>query len=253
MSRLGLVTAATAGTLALTGAVRSRTPERGALCVGTLTPAYLEPPALEALVDEAPAPMRLIVNPANGPGPSADPAYRRVIERAQASGARVLGYVATTFGRRDSASVEADVARYREWYAVDGIFLDEVARDSVHLPHYVALRRAIGDAFVVLNPGMVPTRGYFALADIVVTYEGPFADYARRLALEPAWLRDVPPAKTAHLVYAATRDEARSLFAAPPRAGSLYVTSGSLPNPWGAPPPDLREAQAARSAPCSAP
>ena len=43
------------------------------MCVGTLTPAYLEPPALKALVDEAPAPMLLIVNPANGPGPSVGP------------------------------------------------------------------------------------------------------------------------------------------------------------------------------------
>ena len=100
MSRLALITAATVSTLALTGVVWSRTPLRDAVCVGTLTPAYLEPPALQALVDEAPAPMLLIVNPANGPGPRSDPAYRRVIEHAQASGARVLGYVATTFGAR---------------------------------------------------------------------------------------------------------------------------------------------------------
>ena len=66
-------------------------------------------------------------------------------------------------------------------------------------------------------------------------------------------MRDVPPDQTAHLVYAATRDEAISLFAAPAHAGSLYVTSGSLPNPWGAPPPYLREEQAARSSACSAP
>ncbi len=116
---------------------------------------------------------------------------------------------------------------------MDGIFLDEVAHDVVHLPYYVALRRAIGDAFVVLNPGTVPARGYFALADVVVTYEGPFADYARRLALEPGWLRDVPPAKTAHLVYAATRDEAISLFAAPPRARLAVRHLGLAPEPLG--------------------
>ena len=52
---------------------------------------------------------------------------------------------------------------------------------------------------------MVPARGYFDLADLVVTYEGPFADYARRLAGEPEWVRDEP---TAHLVYAASREQA---------------------------------------------
>ena len=186
MSRLALITAATVGTLALTGVVWSRTPQRDAVCVGTLTPAYLEPPALEALVDEAPAPMLLIVNPANGPGPSSDPAYRRVIERAQASGARVLGYVATTFGARardQRRGRRRPLPRVvRRW---TGSSSTRSPTTCVHLPYYVALRRAIGDAFVVLNPGMVPARGYFALADVVVTYEGPFADYARRLALEP--------------------------------------------------------------------
>ena len=87
----------------------------------------------------------------------------------------MLGYVATTFGARPATSVTANIARYREWYGVDGIFLDEVAHDVVHLPYYVALRRAIGDV-VVLNPGTVPARGYFALADVVVTYEGPVAE-----------------------------------------------------------------------------
>ena len=154
----------------------------------------------------------------------------------------MLGYVATTFGARDRRQCRG---RRRA--------LPRVVRRRRDLPRRGRPRRrpaavlrgaqraAIGDTFVVLNPGMVPARGYFALADVVVTFEGPFADYARRLALEPGWLRDMPPAKTAHLVYAASRDEASSLFAAPPRAGSLYVTSGSLPNPWGAPPPYLRE------------
>ena len=85
---------------------------------------------------------------------------------------------------------------------------------------------------------MVPARGYFDLADLVVTYEGPFADYARRLASEPGWVRDE---RTAHLVYAASREQADALFAAPARSTSLYVTSGVQPNPWGDPPPYLQD------------
>ena len=207
VGRTPRVAAATADARVLT---RHRAPERDAVGAGTLIPAYGQPPALEALVDEAPAPMVLVVNPANGPGATADPAFRRVIERARAREARVLGYVATTFGARATTAVEAEVARYREWYELDGMFVDEVAHDSLRLPYYVGLRRAIGAGFVVLNPARVPTRGYFALADVVVTYEGPAADYARRLGLEPSWLRDVPRDQTAHLVYAATRDDARS-------------------------------------------
>ena len=173
-----------------------RTPRPSAACLGTLVPAYVEPQAIDDLTDGAPGPRLLIINPSNGPGASSSRAYRRAVERAQASGAHVLGYVASTFGARASSAVEADVARYRDWYGVDGIFLDEVAHDAGQLPYYEALAgaiRATGESLLVLNPGTVPARGYFALADMVVTYEGPFSDYAPRLAQEPAWVRDVPP------------------------------------------------------------
>ena len=243
-----LLLVAMLGTLVLTGVVWSETPRPSAACLGTLVPAYVEPQAIDDLTDGAPGPRLLIINPSSGPGASSSRAYRRAVERAQASGAHVLGYVASTFGARAASAVEADVARYREWYGVDGIFLDEVAHDAGQLPYYEALAgaiRATGESLLVLNPGTVPARGYFALADLVVTYEGPFSDYAPRLAQEPAWVRDVPPAQIAHLVYATTREQAVSLFAAPARSGSLYVTSGTPPNPWGTPPPYLREEQAA--------
>ena len=84
--------------------------------------------------------MLLIVNPANGPGPSARPGLP-ARDRAR-PGERQRACWATS--RRRSArgpatDVEADVARYRDWYGVDGIFLDEVAHDGVQLPYYVAL------------------------------------------------------------------------------------------------------------------
>ncbi len=239
-------------TLALTGVVWNRTPEQTAGCLGTLTPAYLQADGIQALTDGAHGPLLLILNPHSGPGQSASGAYRRAVERAQAGGTRVLGYVATTFGARPAADIEADAGRYRDWYGIDGIFLDEVAGDTDSLAYYRALSRSI-DGLLVLNPGTVPAREYFALADMVVTFEGPFSAYAATLAKEPGWLREIPPAKIAHLVYAASRPQAVSLFAGPARSGSLYVTSGVLPDPWGAPPPYLREEQAARSSNCPAP
>jgi len=223
-----LVSAVILGTLVLA----TRTPERRTACVGTLIPAYVPPQAFSDLE----GPHTLIVNPASGPGERPNASWRWAIERAQAGGSRVLGYVPTTYARRDPAAVEADAERYRAWYGVDGIFLDEVTHDEADLPYYRRLR--LDAPVLVLNPGMVPARGYFDLADLVVTYEGPYADYARRLAREPEWVRDEP---TAHLVYAASREQADELFAAPARSTSLYVTSGVQPNPWGAPPPYLQD------------
>jgi hypothetical protein len=237
----------------IAGAVLGRAAVLSPACAPSLVPAYLRPDALIALTDAAPGPRLLIVNPASGPGEHEEDAYRDAIERAQARGARVLGYVPTTFGTRAVDAVLADAERYHAWYGVDGIFLDEVTHDDAHLPYYEQLSRTLRAAGeLVLNPGMVPARGYFDLADVVVTYEGPFADYATRLAHAPEWLDDVPKAQTAHLVYAASLAQARELFAATPADIHLYVTSGVLPDPWGSPPPPyLREEAQRRSQECS--
>jgi spherulation-specific family 4 protein len=235
----------------LASVVLGRTPDRSR-CAPSLIPAYLRPDALVALADAAPGPRLLIVNPASGPGERPDADYRRAIGHAQANGARVLGYVATTFGARHSAAVLADAEHYRAWYGIDGIFLDEVAHGEPELPYYAALSRRLRDrGELVLNPGMVPAPGYFDLADVVVTYEGPFADYAPRLAQAPGWVREIPEDRTAHLVYAASLAQARSIFSSTPPGVHLYVTSGTQPDPWGSPPPPyLREEAERRSQAC---
>jgi hypothetical protein len=248
---VALVSVVVIGTVLLTSVVLGRASERETGCAASLIPAYLSPQGIADLADAAPGPRLLIVNPASGPGERTDPDFRRAVAHAQAGGAKVLGYVPTTFGARRSAAVLADVERYREWYGVDGIFLDEVSHDEAQLPYYAGLsRRLNGEGELVLNPGTVPARGYFDLADLVVTFEGPFADYASRLAEAPAWLKDVPADRTAHLVYAASAAQARSIFAATPRDVHLYVTSGSPPDPWGTPPPYLREEADSRSPRC---
>jgi len=242
----------TVGAGLLASAVLGRPAERGTTCAPSLIPAYLRPDGIVALADAAPGRRLLIVNPASGPGEHPDADYRRAIAHAQARGARVLGYVATTFGARHSAAVLADAERYRDWYGVDGIFLDEVSHDDAQLPYYAALSRSLhDDGELVLNPGTVPARGYFDLADVVVTYEGPFADYATRLAQAPDWLADIPADRTAHLVYAASLTEARSLLASAGPDLHLYVTSGTPPDPWGSPPPYLREEAERRSQGCA--
>ena len=77
----------------------------------------------------------------------------------------------------------------------------------------------------------MPARGYFDVGDIVVTFEGPFAEYAAALRAMPEWLRELPPRQTAHLVYGAGHEQALEAVRQS-TAGYFYATSGSLPNPW---------------------
>ena len=81
---------------------------------------------------------------------------------------------------------------------------------------------------------MVPARGYFDLADLVVTYEGPFADYARAARAGARLAARRPADRTAHLVYAASLDAGALAVRLHRRADvHLYVTSGTPPEPVG--------------------
>lgn len=233
MSRAAVIVSA--GTVLLVTAVLSRGAERRAPCPGSLVPAYVDPEALARIAAAAEPPRLLVLNPASGPGAQPQPAYWRVVAAAQAAGTRVLGYVPTAYGARPAAAVEADARRYAAWYEADGVFLDETAHDDARLPYYAALVRRLRDggaAPVVLNPGTVPARGYFAVADVVVTFEGPAADYRRRLARMPAWIHEIPPQRMAHLLYAASGEEALAALRAPSGAGYVYATPGTPPDPW---------------------
>jgi len=202
-------------------------------CAAALAPAYVGPELLRRFVTSRDAPDIVVMNPANGPGRRRD-AWAAAVDAAHHSGARVLGYVHTGYGTRPPDEALADARRYRSWYGADGVFLDEVSPSVELLPHYRRLAdgaRAAGLDLIALNPGVVPARGYFGIADVVVTYEGPYVGYEAALAAQPGWVRHLPSGATAHLIYAATRDQAREAVAA--RAGArVYATPGRMPNPW---------------------
>jgi len=230
--------------LAVLLASRGDAVEREQPCRMTLIPAYVPPNALIDLVAGSTRPRTIVINPASGPGQRHLPGYQRAVEAARTAGTRVLGYVPTGYANRDAAVVKADIDRYVEWYGVDGIFLDEVAHSADKVPHYQELSRyvrASGSDLVVINPGLVPARAYFELADIVVTFEGPYADYARAIREMPAWVREISSEKISHIAYAASSADARELDALSTGARYVYATTGVGPNPWSALPPYLEE------------
>jgi hypothetical protein len=244
-----LASAAAAGAIVLVTLLTTRGAERRPTCRTTLIPAYVPPHALVELARASSRPRLLVVNPASGPGPEAVPAYRAAVRAAQRAGARVLGYVHTGYGARPAAEVMADIDRYVSWYGVDGVFLDEASHDVERLGYYAALgRRArAGDAHrvVVLNPGVVPAREYFDLADVIVTFEGPYAAYGAAMDAMPDWVGHQPPGRVAHLVYDASRRQAMAIVSHPQQAGYVYATSGSMPDPWRTVPSYLHEEERA--------
>jgi spherulation-specific family 4 protein len=245
-TRVGLAAICGLGVLAMVAVAMAVRSADGEECRSALIPAYLRPDGI-AQIAQRPVRRRIVVvNPDNGPGAAPQRGYRSAIAAQQRAGTRVLGYVHTGWGARDPAVVRADAERYRAWYGVDGVFFDESSHDGAHLPYYEDLARqarASGARVVALNPGTIPARGYFDLADVVVTFEGAYPAYADAVRRAPGWLRDVAPGKVAHLLYGASREEALRAVRED-SAGFVYATSASLPDPWSTLPAYLDELEA---------
>jgi hypothetical protein len=209
----------------------------GTLLVPLYVHPAVDPGAWRALERAAHRLYGVVLNVADGPGPGApDAAFTAAARRLRDAGVRLFGYVDTGYGTRPVQDAARDVRRHREWYGARGVFLDRAAAGRDRLPYYRRLAHAArlgGARAVVLNPGVHPDPAYADLADLLVTYEGTWTDYAA--AAVPGWTAAHPPARFCHLVYgvpgdAAARDVART--AARRGAGVHCAVPGTPPNPW---------------------
>jgi hypothetical protein len=241
-----------AGALVATSADDGGTPQpaRDARMTA-LVPAYFYPAGRRLadwarLADAARSiPLEVILNPASGPGKKRDLNYVAVVDRLHRSGARILAYVDSDYGRRAPGAVEKDLRTYREFYAVDGFFIDQMANTPEAVDYYRSIRRLIRRIdprlAVVGNPGTGTLPEYFDVADRLVTFEGSartFAAYDPQ-ALSPR-TAGTPPGRFAAIIHgvadvSAGRDTlARALQTG---SGAVYVTDQRMPNPYlGLPP-----------------
>lgn len=189
----------------------------------------------------------VVINPASGPGSAPDPNYIAALRHALPAGIQPYGYVDTAYGARPPDVVRTEALEYRSLYGVAGIFLDQVAAGQDLLGYYEALSatlHSLGFA-VAINPGQpdIDPR-YLATGEHVVTFEGTYDQYL--LQRFPPWTGHVSPEKTWHLIYgaASAREMRHALRLAGERhASRVYVTNGSMPNPWDRLPPYWSEQQ----------
>lgn len=182
-----------------------------------------------------------VMNPSTGPGASANPDYAQAIAGCHASGQHVIGYVHTSYGRRASATVRAEIDAYYAFYpGIDGIFLDEMSNDPVTRAYYRSLYQYVrGKPLpheVVGNPGAAaPTAWQLStpVADAVLIFEGTASDYARWSP--PGWVRNQVASRIANAIYDTPDESAMRQVCATSKtrnAGYAYVTDDVLPNPW---------------------
>lgn len=229
LAAAGMAACAVAAVLLLSG------PDRTETCLRQLVPAYFAPGTPGGwdalLAGTPPGVATVIVNPANGPGTAPDPRYAEVLDAVRKKDIEVVGYVHTRFGTRPAAEVTADMERYREWYGIEGIFMDEASSLAADVPYYRDLAARV-DGTAILNPGRVPDEAYAEVADIVVSFEGPRTAYAD--ATFPEWTTEHDARRFAHLVYEAAGVAPGTVerLAAERHAANVYVTDDTGANPW---------------------
>lgn len=204
-----------------------------------VVPAYFHPAVhpgqWEWLAEHAPEVRLVILNVASGPGAGPDPVFQAAVERLHRAGVAVAGYVDTDYGRRPMQQALIEVGRYQDWYRTGGVCFDRAAVTAEHLAHYAALTaraRTMGAELVFFNHGGYPLEAYADHADLLGTFEGPWEAY-RRLAV-PRWTATRAAGKFYHVVYAVPpeRSEDALALAVRRRAGAVYITDRSGPNPY---------------------
>jgi hypothetical protein len=220
--------------------IQPATPAGG--CQDTYVPSMFYPDSdWTQAIDTKPAPRVMLLNVDNGPGSAPLSHFQAVVRQAQAAGITVLGYSSTEYGQRPIGSVEAEVREYRAWYGVNGILLDLTQGTPGELSYYRTLasyiRATVPGAVVWLNPGDYPDPSFMSIANVVMVFEGSYAQYVADQV--PGWVSQYQPDQFVHVIYATPRSDLASAvrLSRARRAGYLFVTNlpGS-PNPYDAMP-----------------
>jgi hypothetical protein len=258
-------------------------------------PAYADPVAESAswtqLATSTPGSVGIVVaNVANGPGSRPQADWSAMIHSTRLSGSRVLGYVDTGYlgspslanpnglptragalGRQAwLAQIESDIEAWYQFYGNDlgGVFLDEgtsACGPTSDPEQYASEYRAIRDhlraahpgSATVLNPGIAVPNCYRDAADVLVTFEGSYANYIaapdhQGQDFEPLHWAPADPGQIWHIVYGATTTasmEHAMALSQKRGAGYVYITDAGLPNPFGSlPPGDYWASEVARLA-----
>ena len=210
---------------------------------GTLrlvVPAYYTPGAdWDRIIAASDVVGMIIFNPNNGPGVTSDPAYTAAIGKARSAGILVLGYVATNYGNRAEADINADVNAYYDQYQPSGIYFAEgpMEADCTTLdPEYrrltsLARSRAQG-TFVAIGTRFCPT--FITFSDLMVEFAEDWNTYQSYKV--PEWMPAASPDRFCQFINSVPPEQASHALstAVSYGAGWVFATDGVYPNPWGA-------------------
>jgi len=214
--------------------------------LGIMVPAYFYPTSggywnsLDSAASRVP--LIAILNPNSGPGTSQDSNYVQALANLHQAGGKVTAYVHTSYGTRPLADVESDINLYLSFYEVDGFFIDEMTDDdsTTNLNYYAAVYQYIkaknANYSVTGNPGSNTKQDYITqpTADSLMIFEDDGTNYPG--FVPSSWVAQYPVQQFVHLPYDVATATTMSNYvglAVSRKAGWIFITDDTLPNPYG--------------------
>lgn len=173
-----------------------------------------------------------IVDPHHGPGAQYDANYAENINKLQAANVTVLGYVSTLWAARPPELVKADIDRYKEWYNVDGIMLDEMISDPGFEGMYSGFAdhaKSKGMSIVIGNVGTNISPSYASTVDAISTVEG---DRTPPLSWLKGWQSNYDKSNFVYITYSQSWIDKEYVAESAKHVGSLYITDDTMPFPY---------------------
>jgi Spherulation-specific family 4 len=198
-------------------------------------------------------PMTVIVNPADGPGSRYDSNYGSGIEQMRGDGINVIGYVYTDYASRSVSAAETDIATYAQLYDVNGIFLDEMSNVAGHESYYstlTAYAHSLGLSLVVGNPGTSVPQSYLGTVDVIVIYENSGIPSQSVLS---SYTAGGDPSEFAVISYGVQQPSQSQASLLEDYVSNIFITNGTMPDPYHALPPYLSDLASYLSLPSLAP
>src|SRR2546425_12977093 len=181
--------------------------------------------------------MVAIINPGGGPGSSPNTNYATLTQRLHSVGIIVVGYTWANYGSRNISDVFTAIDEYKSWYNVDGIIIDQMSYTGGDENYYSRLTthaRSIGLTLVIGNPGTETLPSYVRTVDAIVIHENSGLPSINYLG---GWHANYDKANWGILPHGVNSLNKPYVASASKYVGYIYMSNGTMPNPWNTLPP----------------
>ncbi len=189
-------------------------------------------PVIQAKQEHPDVPVVAIINNSGGPGDTADPSYAALTQRLHSAGITVIGYTYANYSSRAAPDIKADMDNYKNWYNVDGIFIDQMGSmggDENYYSNLTSYARSIGLSPVIGNPGTGTLPSYVGTVDAMVIYENPGLPNATYLG---GFHLNYTKTNWAILPYSVSSLDGSFLQNASQYVGYIGISNGTVQSAW---------------------